>query len=468
MKRSEQQARSRPRKDGDISVARRLIVRASARDSPHATTIDALSGYGEVAEWGNALVSDLAEYQAGRIAWSDVDRGALISGASGTGKTFFVHSLAASCSIPLFSHSLSGWRTRSGLGDLMDSMRAAFEQAIKGSPSILFLDEFDAFGSRDRFSGDNEQDCVEVVDGLLQCLDDAGKRTGLVVVGASTLPERIDPALLRPGRLGRHLRITLPDLDARKGILRHYLRGALPRADLSDVAERLEGSTGAVIEQIVRDTHRKARTAGRRMALSDFATTLPFQPQLSDEAFARACAHEAGHAIVGYLLRAEAGATPVEIKVYRQLSEARVGHGHTAFYRAPDADRSSKTYDATIKTLLGGLAAEEVLLGQYGDFGGGPIGSDLHSATMIATGMVASLGMSESLVYLSSHKHDELLERLRDDEDLRRRVDIMLQGYFDRARAMLEERKTTLVAVASELRKAAEMDAHDIANAVNS
>lgn len=447
-----------------IDILRRAAP--SKIESTHAPSFDTLSGYGEAAKWGHALATDLVEYAAGRITWADVDRGALLSGPTGTGKTYFVQSLAATCGIPLFAHSLARWQAKGHLGNLLSAMRAAFDQATENAPSILLIDEFDAIGSRDRFSGDNEQYCIEVVNGLLECLDGVQKRTGVVVIGATNFPERIDPALLRPGRLGRHLRIEIPDADARLGILRHHLGTAIPKADLSEVGARLEGSTGAVIEQIVRDARRRARSENRQIDLPDLTSSLPERQQLSEEAFARACIHEAGHAIVGYLLRFEAGATPSEVKVFRELRNATSGAGHTVFDRKHYFDRSRKTYDAAITTLLAGLAAETLILGEHGDFGGGKQGSDLHQATVLAAAVIASIGLDGSLVFQVDDNPERLLERLRSDARLQRRVDLILNECFERARQLLIEQRATLHEMARLLSVNASLDASEIAHVV--
>jgi hypothetical protein len=440
----------------------------SSAIAPSAPKIDTLSGYGEAADWGRALALDLAAYKAGHIPWGDVDGGALISGPSGTGKTFFVQSLAATCGVPLYAHSLPRWQAKGHLGNLLSAMRAAFSQAVENAPSILLLDEFDAFGSRDNISFDHEQYCVEVINGLLECLDGVEKRRGVVVIGATNFPQRIDAALLRPGRLGRHLRIELPDAGARLGILRHHLEGAIPQAELSDFAARLEGATGATIEQLVRDARRRARAQSRDMILSDLTSSLPARVQLSQEAYARTCIHEAGHALVGYLLRAEAGATPIEVRVYREVIETRPGSGHTAFDRRFGLDRSRRTYDAAITTLLAGLAAEKLILGEHGDSGGGSRGSDLHQATVLAAGLAVSFGLDGSLVYQGCDAPEQLLKRIRADRNLRRRVDLILTECFDRASRLLAENRGVLDAMAHRLKAMSSLSASEIAAASRS
>ncbi|PZQ10252.1 MAG: hypothetical protein DI565_20060, partial [Ancylobacter novellus] len=152
--------------------------------SSSAPTLDQLHGLGEAGVWGKELAVDLADWKAGRLSWADVDRGVLISGPPGTGKTTYARSLARTCGVPVVLASLARWQSRGHLGDLLKAMRADFAKAIEQAPSILFIDEIDAVGDREQFDAQNRQYCTEVVAGLLECLDGAEAREGVVVVGA--------------------------------------------------------------------------------------------------------------------------------------------------------------------------------------------------------------------------------------------------------------------------------------------
>jgi SpoVK/Ycf46/Vps4 family AAA+-type ATPase len=419
------------------------------------------AGLGEVADWGKALARDVLDYRERRIPWNDVDRGVLVSGASGTGKTMFVKALGNTCGVPVHVHSLARWQARGHLGDLLKAMRGAFDEAIKSAPSILFIDEIDAVGNRRDLHGPNEKYSLEVVNALLECLDGAEARQGVVVVAATNYPEKVDPALLRPGRLDRHLRIPLPDRQARLSILRYHLSYDLPDVDLADIATHLEGATGAIIEQVVRDARRRARHARRPMTTADLEHGLPSRIRLSEAALRRMCVHEAGHVLVGSLLSAESGSTLIDVRVLQEITQQNTG-GQTTFHRTAGFDRSRSSYLAEITTLLAGLAAEDVVLGGHADGGGGEENSDIHLATILAARMDASLGLGASLVYLTSDNPAEILAQVRRDTHLRRQVHARLKACAHRARTIIGQNTRALELLETSLVRRRHLTATDV------
>lgn len=455
------------------AALRRLRGLAAAVASPvpktlHAgPSLDDLHGFGEAADWGHALAVDLADYRAGKITWSDVDRGIVLSGPPGVGKTIYASALARTCNVLIFVHSLARWQAKGYLNDLLKAMRAAFAEAKENAPCILFLDELDSFGDRESVNDRNAHYTREVINGLLECLDGVTDREGVVVVGATNWPGMIDPAILRPGRLDRHIRIPLPDAFARVGILRHHLGDALPDAALPDIAIRLEGATGAAIEQLARDARRIARRARRPLLVEDVLASLPERVRLSDDMHRRVCFHEAGHALVGYLLREASASRPTEAKALREVAVDGSG-GHTNFDHVLGSERTKEHYLAHITILLAGIAAEQVAFGEHGAGGGGEERSDLHVATMLAASMELSYGLGRSLAYLSGRRDESLMAWLRGDAQIRRCVEAHLDGCLQRARRILEEHRAALEAIVDMLVTRGRVVFGEIAEAVES
>lgn len=401
-------------------------------------TLDDLHGLGEAGGWGRELAVDLSDWKAGKIGWEDVDRGILLSGPPGTGKTTFAGALARTCDVHLVLGSIGRWQARGHLGDLLKAMRSAFDEARKNAPSIIFLDEIDAVGDRERFSGDNAQYATEVVAALLECIDGVEGREGVVVVGACNYPEKLDAALVRAGRLDRHVRIPLPDQKGREGILRWHLQGLLPGADLSGIAARTDGWSGASLEQLVRQGRRRARRARRELAIDDLVAELPIRVAIPEDVRRRSAIHEAGHAVVCLVL--EVGDL-VSVTVASTVSPTVSGlqDGGGVFVRPqPMRERTRAQLLNDICLRLGGLAAEEAMLGDRSAGGGGEPGSDLYDATRLALTFEASYGLGEGFAYLASEDEDELFNALRLDRFLHARVEKVLAEQFARAKRIVE------------------------------
>lgn len=414
-----------------------------------------LSGLGAVGEWGEDLARDLADYRSGTLPWSDVDKGVLVAGPPGVGKTMFAGALGRSCGVPVHVHSCASWQAKGHLGDLLKAMRRAFDEARKSTACILFLDEMDAFGSRADPSEHSAAYMRQVIDGLLEQLDGAVPREGVVVVGATNHPDLIDPALLRPGRLERVLHMRLPDLTARIGILRHHLRDMLPAADLSSVAERLDGTSGAEIELVVRSARRRARRRREAMTLADVEAGLPRRMRMSEALFRRACVHEAGHLVVGAALMARTGNVPVVARVMREVRGNSCGH--TDFLKTEGFDRTVDSHVAEIAVLLAGGVAEEAVLGQRGEGSGGGSGSDLHLATVLATRMEASFGLGGSLLHLMDVSTADVGQVIRSDGRLRDGVEVFLARSRDESEQVVSAFYATVTLVAHELERIGEV-----------
>lgn len=459
------------RRGRPVSVALKMMKAAIATKPTSEETsgprIDDLHGLGEAGDWGRELALDLADWKAGKIGWEDVDRGILLSGAPGTGKTTFAGALARTCGVHLVLGSLGRWQAEGHLGDLLRAMRDAFDEARGKAPSIIFLDEIDAVGDRERFSGHNAQYCTEVVAALLECIDGLERREGVIVVGACNHPHKLDAALVRAGRLDRHVRIPLPDQRAREGILRWHLQGSLALEDLSPVAGRTEGWSGASLEQLVRNARRLSRRACRELQITDLVDALPPRIAVPEPLRRRAAVHEAGHAIVAMeLCSGEVMSLAVEDTVSTDLQGMQNGGGMITENEAL-VERTSDQMLNFIAALFGGLAAEEVVLGQRSASGGGGKGSDLHAATLSALMFEASYGLGTTFAYLASSDEEELFAALRVDGTLRGRVNEILQQQFKRAKRIVEANRCNLDRIAEALLEKGKLSRYEITELAN-
>lgn len=206
--------------------------------------VETLPGYGEARDWALDLKADLQLWRNGELAWSEMSTKLMLSGPPGTGKTTYARALCNTLQVPLLVTSVASWLEPGYLGDVLKRMSRAFELARENAPVILFIDEIDNIGSR--FGGKREQHddyWRSLINRLLELLDGTSKTEGVIVVAATNLPEKIDPALLRSGRLEKHVAIPMPDTEGLVGILTHHLG-----VDLSDVLATAPSSGSRTIK----------------------------------------------------------------------------------------------------------------------------------------------------------------------------------------------------------------------------
>lgn len=381
------------------------LVRARVPPRPPIALRD-LAGMDEAVRWGKSLAADLAAWRAGSLAWEAVDRGCLLAGPPGVGKTTFARALAATADVELVATSYAQWQaTKEGyLGDVVRAMRESFEQARRNAPSILFIDEIDTLGSRDgghgQDGGRRHQDWwTAIINALLECMDGVAGREGVVVIAASNHPGRLDPAIVRAGRLDRVVTIPLPNAESLSGILRHHLHDDLAGVDLSEAAAAAaeRGWTGADCEKAVRGARRVARSARRTLALADLMLEVrgPEPDPLPPAARHRVAVHEAGHAVIA------AVDLPGMLSCV-DLRDRGASAGRSSLDGLLDDAQTRGTVMRMLRYALGGRAAEEVLLGDVSLGSGGSASSDLAKATSVAVEAVASFGLGRSLLWLGA------------------------------------------------------------------
>ncbi len=408
--------------------------------------LEELHGYGAAKEWGLQLAKDLEAWKSGKLKWSDVDRGLLLSGPPGVGKTIFAKALAETCGVNFVATSVGQWQAKGHLGDLMKAMRADFALAITRAPSILLIDELDSIGDRRTFSGDNASYSIQVVNALLEALDGSSNRDGLVVLGATNFPERIDAAVRRPGRLDRHIAIDLPSETDRLAIINQMLDEHSVQ-DLDTLGPMTASMAGADLARVVRDAKKKARREDRAVTLSDLKSSLPDLIKIEGQYRHRVAVHEVGHALVGKALNSgQFFCVELASQINPRLELQSMGQAVFGIPRV--LIRNAQRYRDDICFQLSGIAAEQLIFGDHTDGSGlGPT-SDLATATNLAVQMETQLGMGAGFHHFS--------DRLLGDVGLAppwlmTNVEAILREELARATVMLSERRDLLLTVAKEL-----------------
>lgn len=441
-------------------------LRETAKRSPPPTlapattgpTLEDLSGLGPAGEWGLELARDLCDFKAGLIAWDDVDAGALISGPPGTGKTLFAEALARTCALPIVVVSAAQWQAAGYLNDLLKAMSASFQEAQSKGTALLFIDELDAIGSRAVNDSQNADYKRQVINGLLELLDGFDRRKGIVVIGATNHPEHIDSAILRPGRLDRHLVIPMPDPTTRKQIFQFHAGFAVSKEQEDQFARLTAGMSGAGIKQLVRDGRRIARRAGIPFGFGHVFEAAPPFIDLPFEIMRVAAFHEAGHAIVGLELGMELNGISITDKV---LAEGVNALGGASFTRQAFPLQTRSFYLDLIAMYLGGIAAESLLFGQFTGPAASDLSSDLGMATALATKLEACFGMGGTLAI--DIIHDRELGQFRAlDLRVRTAVTETLNSQFTRAKEILDLRDYALRKIADTLMTARSMSAAEV------
>ncbi|MEI4474258.1 AAA family ATPase, partial [Frigidibacter sp. MR17.24] len=276
--------------------------------------------------------------------------------------------------------SYGEWQAAGHLGDLLREMRRSFEHARETAPCILVIDEIDALGSRAGDDGHGRSYRSQAIAGLLTELDTLGREEGVILIGTCNHRDRLDPAILRPGRLDLHVEMPLPDETMLAQILQEHLPGEDHLA-LADLARRAVGHTPAELDAGIRTAKSAARQERRAPTLADIARHLELDD--TDPAVTRrVAAHEAGHAIVATALGAS--------RVVR-MTLLRDG-GETVRRQADRIGTWDDIHDE-LATHLAGRAAERLVYGSISAGAGGGSGSDLAIATELAVAFHMRLGL---------------------------------------------------------------------------
>ena len=433
-------------------------------ESARKTTFADVAGADEEKEELAEIVDFLRDPQRFVELGARIPKGVLLVGPPGTGKTLLARAVAGEAGVEFLSISGSDF-VEMYVGVGASRVRDLFEQAKKAAPCIIFIDEIDAVGrQRGTGLGGGHDEREQTLNQLLDEMDGFGTNAGVVVLAATNRADILDPALLRPSRFDRQIYVGYPDIKGREDVLKiHTANKPLAEdVDLAKVARGTAGFTGADLENLSNEAALLcARRGDQFITMADFEEA-EIKVLAGPEKRSRVVPeherkltayHEAGHAVVMHAL-------PTHEPVHRITIVPR-GHAGGMTISLPDEDRSyqSKRYmEEQIVSLLGGRAAEKLMLG---DISTGA-SNDIERASHIARKMVTAYGMSEKLGSIAFESgHDEVFigktmgQTRSYSEKTAAEIDDEVKAIIDRAYARCEEiltaRREALTAVAEYL-----------------
>ncbi|UVC06792.1 AAA family ATPase [Rhizobium sp. TH2] len=299
-----------------------------------------------------------------------------------------------------------------------------------------------------------------VVNGFLESLDGLNRRDGVLVIATTNEVDVIDPAILRAGRIDTHIEITLPDAEARFGILERYLGLSIPDGDKPTIERATERNSGADLEVLARKAHRLARAAGVATSIDHLFKALPKVMALPVERHRANALHEAGHAVIGLAV----GRTIVDAWLSDTYSEDRQlqSMGMVRFETQRLHRRTCEVIFGELLIALAGIAAEIVITGWHDEGAAGVIGSDLEMATRLATTLEAVNAMGDTLVSEPYRGESELRRIRQTNSIIWQRVEKTLHMALDQAKALIRENLEPMHAIAQELLRAKALTGDEI------
>lgn len=382
---------------------------------------------------------------------AEIPKGVLLVGPPGTGKTLLARAVAGEADVPFFTVSASEFMEMFvGVG--ASRVRTLFDEARKGAPAIIFIDEIDSIGrKRGAGIGGGHDEREQTLNQILSEMDGFDKNSSVIVLAATNRPDILDPALLRPGRFDRQVTIDLPNLKEREAILKVHMRNKPIAEDVSidELSRATSYFSGADLKNLVNEAALEAgRVNKTRIEMHDFyraldKITLGLENSsltITEEERRAIAYHEAGHAVAAAVLPGTDRLQKVSIIPRGRALGA-------AFYLPEErAMMSQEKLENQLVYTLGGRAAEELFIGQIST----GASNDFKQAMTVAKRMVLEWGMGENFrnmafgsdsgpVFLGediAHRKDfsDHTARLV-DEDVKR----ILDNAYERARSVLKE-----------------------------
>ena len=437
------------------------------------TTFADVAGCDEAKEEVAEVVDFLRDPSKFQKLGGRIPKGILMVGPPGTGKTLLAKAIAGEAKVPFFTMAGSDF-VEMFVGVGASRVRDLFDQAKKNAPCIIFIDEIDAVGRKRGgagFSGGHDER-EQTLNQMLVEMDGFEGSEGVIIIAATNRADVLDNALTRPGRFDRQVMVGLPDVKGREQILKVHMKKVplAPDVDPMIIARGTPGYSGAELANLVNEAALfSARANQRVVTMNDFEKAkdkINMGPErrsmiMTDEQKISTAYHEAGHAIVGYLM-------PEHDPVHKVTIIPR-GRALGVTFFLPEGDKisiSQKQLEGKLASTYGGRLAEELIYGKENISTGAS--SDIQVASNIARRMVTEWGFSENLGPILYKEEEgfgapkvvsEATAQLIDEE-----VRKIIERNYERARQVLIDNMDILHAMKDALMKYETIDMPQIKN----
>ncbi|HEY2961691.1 MAG TPA: ATP-dependent zinc metalloprotease FtsH [Pyrinomonadaceae bacterium] len=437
-------------------------------------TFKDVAGVEEAKEELQEIIEFLKEPQKFQKLGGRIPKGVLMMGPPGTGKTLLARAIAGEANVPFFSISGSDF-VEMFVGVGASRVRDLFEQGKKNAPCIIFIDEIDAVGRhRGAGLGGGHDEREQTLNQLLVEMDGFESNDGVILIASTNRPDVLDPALLRPGRFDRRVVVSRPDVRGREGILKVHTR-KIPLGedvDISVIARGTPGFTGADLANLVNEAALNAARYNKKLvAMGDFELAKDKvlmgaerkSMVISNEEKRVTAYHEAGHTLVGLKVP---NADPVH-----KVTIIPRGMALGVTQQLPEGDRHNYSQEyllGQIAILMGGRIAEDTFLGSITT----GASNDIERATELARAMVCEYGMSDMGPITFGKKEEQIflgreIAQHRDfSEDTAIKIDEQVKkivtAQFERAKAIIEENRETMIRLAECLLERESLDGVEI------
>ena len=424
------------------------------------TTFKDVAGLEGAKEEIQEIVDFLKNPDKYTVLGGKIPKGALLVGQPGTGKTLLAKAVAGEAKVPFFSLSGSDF-VEMFVGVGASRVRDLFKQAKEKSPAIIFIDEIDAIGrarGKSNITGSNDER-ENTLNQLLTEMDGFGTNTNVIVLAATNRADVLDKALMRAGRFDRQIYVDLPDVRERKQIFAVHIAPlkTTKTLDVDFLSKQTPGFSGADIANVCNEAALiAARKNKKSVGKQDFLDAvdrivggLEKKNKIITPGEKRTIAfHEAGHAMVSWLL--EHAAPLVKVTIVPR------GQSLGAAWYLPEERmivRTEQMLDEMCATL-GGRAAEKVVFDKIST---GAL-SDLEKVTRQAKAMVTVYGLNDTIgnitYYDSSGQSDYNFSKPYSEDTAQkidREISVLIEGQYDRALKLMEDNKEKLTTLAERL-----------------